>query len=100
MDFLSLIYSLVLGAGAGILYGISFLSHKNKVLKSVESFSPRARSFFIFALYSLVRLGLLAFFWLYVLRTPSLHIILVLASFLGGFWIVIMQKKVCPDAKR
>ena len=100
MDLSSLVYSVILGAGAGVLYGYSFLSHKNKVLESMKNFSPRARSFLFFILHSLVRLGLLAFFWLYVLRTPSLHIILVLASFLGAFWTVIMQKKVCPDAKR
>ncbi len=100
MNLLSLVYSLILGAGAGVLYGYSFLSHKNKILENSENFSPRARSFFLFTLRSLIRLGLLALFWLYVLRTPSLQIILVLASFLGGFWTVIMQKKVCPDAKR
>jgi hypothetical protein len=85
--------SLFLGAGAGSLYGLSLLSYRNLVLKTSSNFLP-SRKFFLFFVSAFLRFGLLALLCLYILRTPSLNIILVLASFFGGFWLVVLQKKV------
>ncbi len=89
----SLLKSLVFGAGGGILYGYSFLGH-TALLSKISSRVPRKGRFFLFSLSSFFRFVLLALLWLYVLRTPSLNIILVLVSFFGGFWLMILHKKV------
>jgi hypothetical protein len=93
MTTLLFLKSLFLGAGAGALYGLSLLGHRNLVFKTSSNFLP-SRKFFLFFVSSFMRLGLLAVLCLYVLRTPSLNIILVLASFFGGFWLAVLQKKV------
>ena len=85
--------SLFLGAGAGVLYGLSLLGYRNLVFKTASNFLP-SRKFFLFFVSAFLRLGLLALLCLYVLRTPSLNIILVLTSFFGGFWLAVLRKKV------
>ncbi len=95
MDYISLLLSFGYGAVAGVLYGFYFLNYK-KILVSGKNSSATAKRIFtlawvvFFALFRYVLLGLGA--W-YILHTPSLSIILVLASFLGSFWIVIARKK-------
>lgn len=88
-----LLKSLFLGAGGGILYGYSFLGHTALLSKIPAFFLPRNK-LLLFSALSFIRLILLAILWLYVLRTPSLNIILVLISFFGGFWLMVLHKKV------
>ena len=96
MEYLSLLLSFGYGTSAGILYGFYFLNYK-KILVSGKNSSVTAKRIFTlawvvcFTLFRYVLLGLGA--W-HILHTPSLSIILVLASFLGSFWIVIARKKV------
>ncbi len=92
MTTLLFLKSLFFGAGAGTLYGLSLLGHRNLVFKT-SSFFLSNKKFFLFFISSFLRLVLLAFLCLYVLRTPSLNIILVLISFFGGFWLAVLRKK-------
>jgi len=93
MTPLSLIESLFLGAGAGLLYGLSFLGHTTFISKISTNFLP-GKKFLFLSLSAFLRLLLLGLLWIYILRTPSLNIILVLISFFAGFWLVILGKKV------
>lgn len=88
-----LLTSLFLGAGGGILYGCSFLGQRSFLIRPLGSLSRRF-FFAFFSLASFVRFVLLAVLFFYVLRSPSLDIILVLVSFFGGFWLIVLQKKV------
>ena len=88
------------GAGliTGIVYGFSFLT-QDLSLSSADTQPKKLRKekFISFFLMATLRILFIIFLWYYVLRSPSLNIILVLVSFLAGFWTVVIKKKVLNE---
>ena len=85
MELFAISQSLLIGSIAGILYGLSFLLFRGRrVLSFIAAF---------------VRLSIIGLFIFYLLRSPSIHFILVLSSFLMMFWLTILKKKAALDGR-
>lgn len=94
MHIYSIVFSLMFGAGGGLLYGLFFLSLPSWVFTLTSK-----RSLLRFLLYSSSRFIFLILFWGYILRTSSLSTILVTVSFLGTFWIATLAKRIQADGR-
>jgi len=79
MELWTALQSLLIGLVGGILYGLSFgLFRRRKALS------------FILIVTRLSLVGVLLF---YLLRSSSIHFILLLPSFLGAFWLTVFNRK-------
>jgi hypothetical protein len=98
MTFFTIASSLGLGLVTGILYGF-FFTKKDLTLpnNNTEPKQLRKENFLSFFFMATLRILLMVLLWHYVLRSSSLNIILVLVSFLAGFWAVIIKKKVINE---
>lgn len=98
MTFLTIFGSIGLGIVAGIMYGFLF-TQKDLSLpdNQTETKQLRKKNFFSFFFMATFRILLMVLLWHYVLRSSSLNIILVLISFLAGFWTVVIKKKVIDE---
>jgi hypothetical protein len=86
---ISILLGLLFGAG----YAIAFERCKSYLFYNPQcpDVTPKKRSFFVFL--SAARLMLLACFFYFVLHWPITNRILILVSFLFGFWLVILKIK-------
>ncbi len=82
---LSSIVPMLIGIGAGILYGYSFVIQQRSMF--FQSNQTRAASFFI------VRILIMSFVGSYLLRSPVIPSILGVLGFVVIFWSVLLIKK-------
>lgn len=88
MHILTILSALSLGTMLGICYGLSF--HWTKAL----SFSDKKTTTFAYGgIVSFLRIILCAIILFYVLRIPSIPIILVLVPFFISMWVIIIKYK-------
>jgi hypothetical protein len=86
---------IILGASAGLLYGLLFISQKIRHFPNTNATPSQIWYHRISSiLLSMLRIILLGVGTYYLLRSPTIPFILILVSFLAGFWCVIMKKKV------
>lgn len=89
----SFFISIGLGAVVGYCYGLFFITKQKKAF-FIQQFHNKKRQFISFFCFSVGRFLLLCFFLGYVLRSSMIHSILLLISFIGAFWFIILKKKV------
>ena len=82
--------SAITGVSMGIIYGLLFVFSRTKALSTNTS---TKKSVIFYAMFSAVRLIILAITFFYLLRLPSINFIIVLPSFLVMFWIIILTKR-------
>ncbi len=83
-----IIVSILLGILLGILYGLSF-----RWAKAFYTLSKKPTVFIIFALTSILRISIFGTIFFYLLRIPSIQIILVVVPFFLTVWILILKNK-------
>ncbi len=81
----------ILGLFLGAIYGFLFI--KNSEIAPTFSTNILFRSFSKIR-FILIRIAIIGTLWLTLLHSSSLMIILATSSFLMGFWIIIIRKKV------
>jgi predicted neutral ceramidase superfamily lipid hydrolase len=93
-----LLWSTLTGFSSGLLYGLIFMVQDLFIPYEKTSLSKiKKQKFISFFSMATFRIVLAALLWHYVLRSKSLNIILVLISFLVGFWAVVIKKKVLDE---
>lgn len=92
MELYTVVLSLITGFGVGALYGLFFLLQaRRRVSPPTERYYPSPFT------YALLRMITLCLLWFFLLRSPSINLILVLVSFLTAFWLVILNDKAVYD---
>ena len=87
--FMSTLFSLFIGVITGYVYGLLFVTSKQKALFSSYS---RVKSLSMAVGFSVLRFAFFAAFLIYLLRCEFLGSILALTSFLALFWLIIIRK--------
>jgi hypothetical protein len=87
----SIITSLIFGIISGILYGLLYATKAHPFLLKNPHLS---------FISTVLRLGGVALFFLYLLRRPTIHPILVLLPFFACFWGVIIKKANAHECNR
>jgi heme/copper-type cytochrome/quinol oxidase subunit 2 len=94
MFFIDTLLSILIGTSAGLLYGVLFIAQKIRTPKNdatpAQLWSHRITTILI----SMLRITLLVIGWYCLLHLRTIPFILVLVSFLAGFWLLILKKKV------
>jgi hypothetical protein len=80
-----------MGIAAGLLYGLFFVIQQKRALFSSAQATIK-KSLIDMALIG-ARLLICALFLYRVLLSPSINFILLLISFLGAFWLIILSKR-------
>ena len=80
-----MLQSIILSCIGGILFGLSFVNSK-KVLFLQQNHA-------LHALISTIRLLLFSFFLYIMLKTMQINPIILVVSFLLGYWLVILKYK-------
>jgi len=91
MSPIIVLLSIFIGSSAGLLYGLLFITQKNKIPFSESAKKQIWYHRITSILLSFLRIALLAAGWYYILRSPTIPFILILVSFLAGFWLVITK---------
>ena len=86
--------SIIIGISVGYFYGLSFVIQQRKSF-FIQQFHRRRQFIFSFCL-SIGRLLLLCGCFGYLLHSPAIHSILLVVSFMGAFWFIVLNKKVYP----
>jgi Na+/proline symporter len=92
MTLLNSLLSLTLGLISGSLYGLSFLISRRRVFSYRK---PIAKRKLLIALISssALRILLLAALFVYLLRSTSIHFILLIIGFFIAFWGIILAQR-------
>ncbi len=97
MELYTVALSLIIGFSIGIIYGLFFLLNGKKrvLIPTQDSHNPRShkRHYLSFLLSSCMRITTLIILWYFLLRSPTIHFILVLVSFITAFWLVILKDR-------
>ncbi len=94
MSLLIFILSGLIGMSAGLFYGLLFITQKRRLFFTNNTQRPIWHHRLTSILLSVLRVALLAAGWYYILRSPTIPFILILVSFLAGFWLIITKMKV------
>ncbi len=86
--------TILIGFSSGILYGLLFVAQKSR-FPAPSATATQLWFYRITAiLVSILRITLLMTMAYYLLRSPTIPFILILLSFLAGFWFLVVNKKV------
>lgn len=92
MSIYSTLISLSGGCILGFIYGLFFLHQRRRVF-SLPSDTPAYKQYIVTLVAAVGRLGILVFLWYHILLSPTINFILLLSSFLGAFWVVLLKQK-------
>ena len=81
----------IIGLFLGVLYGFLFIRNSENT-PSLSQYP--LLTFFSSIRFFLIRIGIIGILWRTLLHSSSLMIILATASFLLGFWTIVISKKV------
>lgn len=88
------IIALLSGIVGGILYGLLFVGQKKILMFASANPHQQTRQKISSLLLTMLRIILLGMAWYFLLRSPAIPFILILVSFLAGFWLIIIKQKV------
>lgn len=80
----------------GVVYAFFFIMHAKRKIETSDATSDKKlarKQYRISLLITLLRIIILIVLWSYILRSPSIHFILVLVAFIAAFWYVIISMK-------
>jgi len=86
--------SVIIGISIGYFYGLSFVTQQKRAF-FIQHFHRKKQFILSFCL-SIGRLLLLYVCFSYLLHYPAIHSILLVISFMGAFWFIVINKKVYP----
>lgn len=89
--------SIIIGISIGYFYGLSFVTQQKRAF-FIQKFHRKKQFIFSFCL-SIGRLLLLCGFFGYLLHYPAIHSILLIVSFMGAFWFMVLNKRVYPHER-
>lgn len=91
MSLLNSFLSAVLGLLLGSFHGLSFLLTRRRVFSSEGAHKRNLRIASLSS--SILRLLFLAILFFYLLRSPSIHFILLIIGFFIAFWSLILMQR-------
>ena len=86
----------ITGVLGGLCHSFLFLYQKKQLARfvHVEHCTERTRKIMIASsIWTILRMALFGLFVIFLLLSPSIHPILLMASFLFTFWLVILNNK-------
>jgi len=90
MPMFTQILSIVIGFFLGILYGFLFVGSKKEIFSA--KLTDRKNLIFSFSV-SVLRIVIISLLFFYLLRLPAIRFILLLPSFLIGFWLIVLKER-------
>jgi len=88
MELYHFITSLFSGGALGMLYGLFFLRSRRRAFLA----SSGTKNLVLSSLTSALSIALITIIFFYLLRLSSIHLIILLPTFMMSFWFVILNK--------
>lgn len=89
-----LISSLIIGCVTGLIYGFFFVETRRKTLSLATAKADQRKKIIIASVIgTLARIALVIFLCFHLLQSTLINSILLLISFVGAFWLVVLKKK-------
>jgi len=89
---ITILSALFFGSLSGLLYGYIFLTQKRNILLGGQTNSSRATHLMRSFIFTAARFLPLLMLWFSLLLSPSINHILLISSFFGMFWLVVLKK--------